>query len=330
MKMTTKAQSLIVLIFFFATLSLSAQVNLVPNPSFEEHISCPNMSSQLYKATPWVNPTGASPDYFNSCATTSGWDVPSNAAGNQEAIEGNAYVGIFGFSLFNSNLREYIQIALSDSLIKGIPYKISFFVSLGDDERYSVNTLGAYLSKEQISRNDYLRFEYIPQIINNSNNPLTNKEMWMLVTDTFISNDGGEKYITIGNFNDDADSDTLYHFSGDTSAIYAYYFIDNVSVISLDTTTAIPETEKPKLKIFPNPASNQITIEQLGVSGNQLSVEVYDALGRLVFASPLTPLQGERGTNRAVIDVSGFSKGVYLLRVKEKEEVVFWEKLIIE
>lgn len=86
--------------------------------------------------------------------------------------------------------------------------------------------------------------------------------------------------------------------------------------------TGIPETEKPKVKIFPNPASNQITIEQLSVSGNQLSVEIYDALGRLV---NLSVVEGQTSTIHL-----NLSKGVYLLRVKEKEEVVFWEKLIIE
>lgn len=80
--------------------------------------------------------------------------------------------------------------------------------------------------------------------------------------------------------------------------------------------------EKPILKIFPSPASSQITVEQSAVGSRQLTVEVYDALGRLV---ALSEVEGQQTT----IPLN-LSKGVYLLRVKEKEEVVFWEKLIIE
>lgn len=315
------------LIFLFVwAVSLKAQVNLVPNPSFEEKSSCPTGISQLSLSIGWNSPTACTPDYLHACnPPVYGYPqvgVPDNTWGSQPAHNGQAYGGFYCFNWVQHNMREYIQIELLDTIIKRQQYQVSFYVSLADDGRYSVNTIGAYFSQNPIYQNDVYNFNYEPQVKNTSANPLTDKDNWMLITETFSSDAGGERYITIGNFSDDEYSDTIYHYSGDTSYTWSYYYIDDVSVISLDTTTAMPETEKPKLKIFPNPAGNQITIEQLSVSGNQLSVEVYDALGRLV---TLSVVEGQQTT----IPLN-LSKGVYLLRVKEKEEVVFWEKLIIE
>ncbi len=154
---------------------------------------------------------------------------------------------------------------------------------------------------------------------------INNYEDWTEITETFTP-DSAFEYLTIGNFYQPftylLDTFTAQIDSFTLPLPMIYYYIDDVSVISLDTTSGLSETEKPKLKIFPNPASNQVTIEQLSVSGNQLSVEVYDALGRLV---TLSIVEGQTST----IPLN-LSKGVYLLRVKEKEEVVFWEKLMVE
>jgi hypothetical protein len=90
----------------------------------------------------------------------------------------------------------------------------------------------------------------------------------------------------------------------------------------IDIDLAIPQTEKPKFKIFPNPAGSQITVD-CALRNVNCELEITTALGQIVYQSAIT-------NPKSAIDVSGFVKGIYLLRVKEKEEVVFWEKLIIE
>ncbi len=157
---------------------------------------------------------------------------------------------------------------------------------------------------------------------------INNYEDWTEIAEIFTA-DSAFEYITIGNFYQPftylLDTFTAQIDSSPYSTLplpMTYYYIDDVSVISLDTTSGIPETEKPNFKIFPNPAGNQITIEQLGIYSSELVVEIYDAVGRLV---ALSEVEGQQTT----IPLN-LSKGVYLLRVKEKEEVVFWEKLIIE
>ncbi len=143
----------------------------------------------------------------------------------------------------------------------------------------------------------------------------------MLVTDTFISNDGGEKYITIGNFNDDADSDTLYHFSGDTSAIYAYYFIDDVSVIAIDTTIGVEENEQMRFEVYPNPAKESIVIE--AEFREQTTIKLFDVMGREVLAASLT-------ATKTTLDVSGFAGGVYTAVLLRDGVAVGRRKILVE
>jgi len=91
---------LLIPIIMLAKLS-SAQGNLVPNPSFEYHTSCPDDPSEVLKAIPWVEYNSA--DFFDSCATDWTVDVPLNAFGYQQSHTGFAHCG-FGTFLRTSNL----------------------------------------------------------------------------------------------------------------------------------------------------------------------------------------------------------------------------------
>lgn len=315
------------LVIFWATAINVFGQNLVPNGSFEIYSSCPNEQAQFQLATPWINPTACSPDYFNACCPPifiapdiyiHSVGVPQTGVGYQSAHTGDAYAGIFTFSLNENdhNLREYIQVELTDTLTQGIKYVVSFYANLPDDFWYSINTLGAYLSVDSISRNDMLLFEVIPQILNDSTNPLTSKDDWMLITDTFISATGGERFITIGNFNDDAESDTILQPNGLGNQYHAYYFIDDVSVVALDTHVGLIENEEVKFSVFPNPAINSLTIESHSMVNNHLSfVSIYDITGRQIG-------QWSMINNKKVIDVSNFAEGVYIIQLQSHQGLV--------
>ena len=57
-----------------------AQINLVPNSSFEVYDSCPDFDGQINRAIPLFQPytLGSSTDYFNSCTLDTIVDVPFN------------------------------------------------------------------------------------------------------------------------------------------------------------------------------------------------------------------------------------------------------------
>lgn len=220
----------------FAVPSFS-QTNLVPNPSFEDTIACPLHAGQLNYATFWRNPTMASPDYMNACNIGS-FGVPINYIGVQNAHTGKAYafIGVYCFCGGSSNnFREYIQVPLNLALKMGETYYAEFYVSLsnGVASAYAVNNLGAYFSDTAVSSADKDPLPYLPQVLNSSTNPLTNISVWTKVSGQFIAR-GGEHYLTIGNFNDNATSDTVFIKQTTQSFKESDYYIDDVSVMHLN------------------------------------------------------------------------------------------------
>src|ERR1035438_9743087 len=102
-----------VLILFAKQENCFSQVNLIPNPSFEDTLSCPNGQGQVYKTPPWFDPTMDTPDYFNQCYSggLTNVHVPDNFEGYQFARTGVAYAGFFaaGYAFFPDNRRDYID-----------------------------------------------------------------------------------------------------------------------------------------------------------------------------------------------------------------------------
>src|SRR5690606_20111903 len=105
-------------------------INLVPNPSFEDTVKRGNG----FWVKDW-NMNLGTPDYFNARYKGS-FDsraVPKNYYGYQYPKDGNAYVAIIIKYIKDTiNPREYIQIKLSQKLIKNQEYVVSFWVSLPD------------------------------------------------------------------------------------------------------------------------------------------------------------------------------------------------------
>lgn len=109
----------------------NAQVNLVPNPSFEIHDSCPTLNSPLNLANSWVG-YQRSPDYLHSCASVWTASVPRNFVGFQPpySVYDSAYVAI-GTSRSRTEAEEVIGAHLVQPLIVGQRYFVSFLVSCG-------------------------------------------------------------------------------------------------------------------------------------------------------------------------------------------------------
>ncbi len=212
--------------------------NLVPNPSFETYSSCPFDLSQLSFATSWVSPTAASPDYMNACnsgncASLNQVDVPNSIFGAQAALTGNAYAGVITYNDPASfpEYREYIQTQLVSNLIAGVTYAVQFYASCAEgpcDPMGLSNGLGAYLSVTAPSSASYMSLPYTPQVF--SAGTINSTTTWTLISGTFVAA-GGERYITIGNFNDDA-ATTVGNGPITPTKFAAYYFIDDVSVIA--------------------------------------------------------------------------------------------------
>ena len=211
--------------------------NLVLNPSFEDMSTCPDNGGQLYKATFWLNPTSSTPDYCNACNTGIA-GVPQNGAGYQMAKTGNAYAALIALQYNNISI-EYVQGELSDTLKKDSIYCVSFYVSLIDLCNTAIAKMGAYFSDTVIYYPVTTPLNLIPQIESPAGQYLNDTINWMLVSGTYVAQ-GGEKYITIGNFHDIANSDSIYFGSGESAL--AFYYIDDVSIVQLKSANAGSDT----------------------------------------------------------------------------------------
>ena len=273
----------------FAT-AVNAQ-NLVPNPSFEIQDTCPAVS-QIELAQPWVSASIGTPDLFNnSCASQ-----------NASARTGVGSSGVYTYSTFANN-REYMEVPLTNALVAGQTYCVSFYVKR-TNFRYACNRIGAYLSNGLVDQNTTGVFAFTPQVDNNPNNMLSSG--WMNVSGSFVA-DGGEDHMIIGNFSNDAGTDTIVANSGSSSKV-CYYQVDDVSLIQC--FAGLDENTADLVSLFPNPASESITIQLENALGVQ-SISIINAIGKEVMqvSSP--------STNGGVITLTDMNipDGVYIVRM---------------
>ena len=278
---------------------LSAQ-NMVSNPSFEQYSSCPTTQGTL-QALNWAvtpNSSLSSPDYFNTCANpgNNSQCIPINICGNQTAYEGNAYAGIFCYGS-NSDQREYIQTQLSTPMVQGHVYTVSFWVSPADKHRFAVATLGARITVNQVSGTGSFLITETPQIL--SNTLISNNDNWTKIQGTYTAT-GGEKFLTIGNFFNDANSGAVEtNFSG--LFFWGYYYIDMVSVT--DNNLGRPENVFAEaVSLYPNPVKDFVRLQ---VDGNFQIVDLalFDVNGKA--------LRTHYNEQNNTLDFSAVSAGIY-------------------
>ncbi|MFL3662786.1 MAG: T9SS type A sorting domain-containing protein [Flavobacteriales bacterium] len=222
---------LIVCVWVFVFYSKThAQINLVPNSSFEDTVPPPRPPGHINFVQNWVNPTAGSPDYYHVCPPVA--CVPEGGGGFQYPNIGNAFIGIYAYDE-TSTVREYVQVQLMDTLVGNKCYVITFYANLANWSGKACNNLGVYLSDTAISSSNFNVLQ-CPSQIKIFNNEIINDTLdWHKIEGIYAAN-GGELFLTLGNFNNDLTTDTI---TSNYSSIYpsAYYLIDDVSVIPIDS-----------------------------------------------------------------------------------------------
>jgi hypothetical protein len=215
-------------------LSLNAQ-NLVPNPDFEAYHNCPPYPGQIQQTVAWDTPNNNSTDYYHRCAEPDhGASVPVNDLGEQIPASGNAYTGIrIWIPIIPGNpvYREYLAAPLLAPLEAGTVYEVKFKVSLAETSSHATDGLGLYFSTLPFI-NERL-YAVNPQIQNPAGNILKNQTEWTTISGTYRA-EGGEQYILIGNFQEDAVMTRILVDEQDAPKVY--YYVDDVEV----TPCAVP------------------------------------------------------------------------------------------
>ena len=226
---------LVFIVLLLIGFQIKAQ-NLVPNPSFESYSVCPDLLNmgQIELASPWYSVFNNSIEYYNSCDTNNFFDVPTQCNNNfQYAYTGNAFIGLSAIYPFANNTHEYAQVQLLDTLHSSNCYYVEFFVNYSALGFFASNNLALSFSNTAVDTTGTGYILTLPSHIMKFGNPiLTDTVNWENFSGIYTAI-GGENYITIGNFNFDSNTDTLNLYYGSFHA--AYYFIDDVSVIPIDS-----------------------------------------------------------------------------------------------
>jgi hypothetical protein len=332
------------MVFFLLAFTLNVNMraqNLVPNPSFEQHTACPYSDDQVPFSTGWQN-YGATPEYFNSCATYFPYSVPSNIWGSyQTASSGNAYCGFYAYSYMghfishSANIREIIGRQLSSPLKIGNQYYVSIKVSLAynystGSANCATNNIGVKFSTNPINYGDSVHVA--SPLVNNfahiyETSIITDTVNWTTISGSFIA-DSAYDYILLGNFFDSIHTDTVPINPAMHYYCRAYYYFDDICISESPNDCGITgegfyNAQLP-IAIYPNPFNKitEIILSDAIINEDDEKVLlIYGMSGNLINKEIIS-------NKRFQLDAGNLSPGVYLLQIRTLKQN-YNEKIII-
>lgn len=195
--------------------------NLIINPSFETHVTCPERQGAMQLVPDWGGFPNTS-DYYHRCGVDGVTAVPWNDAGYQEAAHGDAYCGII--ARWGNVGYDYIYQELATPLDSGVEYCVGYYYSCADNPEYVTDDLCVIFTEEFPPYVERSTFECA--ISTQRLKFLGNTKEWEAVSGSFVAT-GREKYIVIGSSPDRGrpliKRDLISDFAPST-----YYYIDNV------------------------------------------------------------------------------------------------------
>lgn len=219
-----------------------SQKNIIPNSSFETFTDYPTNwyyngedFTELVKF--WCSPTPASPDAYGPLVPIPDQWI-KKGFGQLQPQQGEKMIGLtlYGCDKGKPHCREYVQIRFSEPLVVHQQYQLTLWIAHLDGALY-VNNLGFLLSKKEVTHILDRQLEYKPQL---SFDDIINPKgvQWIQKKITFKADEDHE-FITIGNFYTDKETDYLK--TRQTRFQYAYYYLDNLSLVKQEPILPVPE-----------------------------------------------------------------------------------------
>lgn len=302
-----------------------AQQNLVLNGDFEQYSSCPinatdpfQIPYEIEKCIGWKSPTYATSDFFNTCSSNPINQIPFNSGGMQNSFNGNGYLGFasiyqlgMGTDGYNGPMWwEYIQGNFTQALEAGKVYKFSMAVSLAEYSDLMISELGVYFSDVPISSPNTASLTFIPQIIFYEPNYFRDTVEWIRLETYYVAN-GTEEFITIGNFRDNTETDTLRRYNlvpNSANPNVSYFYIDAVSLTDATNGVSIANVFTPN-----GDGINDVWKLPFTSGDDKKQVFIVNRWGNLIAKGPLNGFfwdgKDERGNS--------VSDGVYFYKVSD-------------
>jgi OmpA-OmpF porin, OOP family len=197
----------------FSQISSEIVRNIVPNGSFENFRK---KSGNIKQAIPWQQI--ASVDFFQE-------PISNDTSIYKGGRTGNCYAGL----RYQNRYKEFIQVKLAESLKRGSTYEFEMYVRLAFWSNASLKSFGALFTKNGYKgQNDVVKTALIDTV--SKKGGFTNGYKWFKVYGKYIA-DGGEKYVTIGNFAKSVKKDMQRLNVFKLGFIESYYFVDDISLI---------------------------------------------------------------------------------------------------
>jgi outer membrane protein OmpA-like peptidoglycan-associated protein len=221
----------ILLLFLFSLADFAQQSsevvkNIVPNGSFENYRK---KSGNIKQAIPWQQI--ASVDFYQE-------PISNDTTAQKGAKTGNCYAGL----RFQKKYKEFLQVKLAEPLHRGTTYEFEMYVRLAFWSNASLKSIGALFTKIGYKgKNDVVKSALIDSV--SKKGSFINGYQWFKVSGKYLA-DGGEKYVTIGNFSPNVKKDMVRMNIFKFGFKEAYYFIDEISMVK-----AKEPVEKVKVEI---------------------------------------------------------------------------------
>jgi hypothetical protein len=273
-------------------LQSKAQQNLVPNPSFEDVLKCPDGNNNITDCESWMNmgTLNTTPDFFHTCATLPQITPPTLQFGYQYPRSGNGMAGIITYIWQHSpgwpDYREIIGTQLTSPLVVGQKYFVSFYVN---NAGYQPGWQHIGSNKTGMRFSTVPRSEQDPPLLDNFAHLYTDSILvdtlgWYKISGSFIA-DFAYPYLLLGNFFDENNTDTIIFGGAPFGGSSAYYYVDDVCVTTdslyNEGWTNIPDYQSQSTSIvcYPNPVSDILSVNStIPIT----SIELTNYLGQTV------------------------------------------------
>ncbi|MGB3619405.1 MAG: hypothetical protein WBA12_14910, partial [Catalinimonas sp.] len=180
--------------------SVCAQVDLVPNPSFEEISACPDDYSQISRAAPWQGFAfgGEDVDLFHACGKKA-FGVPRNFTGEARARTGHGYAGLFVWYPQFPTYREFLQVPLEEPLRPGRTYEAVMYVRRASYRTVALGGMGFVFTSDSLRPHAGNWTDFTPQVARPPGEPVEDSHRWTKISGRFRAR-GDERWLTIGVF----------------------------------------------------------------------------------------------------------------------------------
>lgn len=316
---------------------------LVPNPGIEQGAEClihlsevgaiQGLGTQL--APGWPRMQHGSSDAFHSCAPfNSELENPGRRIG-QRSVLSRSGKAMGGFIATGHNINpyyfEYLQAPLSEPLVPGEAYLVSFHVAPATPNVQCVSGLGAALSEGPLVVSGYhTPIAVDPDVLEPG---LICEPQWTNICGVVVPGTPVD-HITIGLFRTRREGIS----AGNTNQ-YSFYYVDDVVVARVNDPSCITSIgdvppdefgqseQREGLRLYPNPANELVNIvADPSLFGQRAVIEVFDMRGTRVHAEEVAWFGAVQP-----VDLSGdLKEGLYLVMVRVEGQAPKAARLVVK